>query len=104
MVDFDPHTTQQDVAYAIAEELVATGFEDVQEIGRGGFGVVFRCRQPSLDRTVAVKVLTADVDSENLARFFREQQAMGRVSGHPQIVTIHDVGKTASGRPFIVMQ
>ncbi|TSD40397.1 protein kinase [Rhodococcus sp. KBS0724] len=104
MGDFDPLSTQQDVARVIAEELGATGFIDVHEIGRGGFGVVFRCRQPSLDRVVAVKVLTADVDSENVARFLREQRAMGRVSGHPHIVTVHDVGTTDSGRPFIVMQ
>lgn len=104
MSDFDPHSTQRDTARVIAEELIATGFADVRAIGRGGFGVVFRCRQPALDRVVAVKVLTADVDSESKARFLREQRAMGRVSGHPHIVTVHDVGTTGSGRPFIVMQ
>jgi serine/threonine-protein kinase PknK len=52
---------------------------------------------------VAVKVLTADLDPDNLDRFIREQRAMGRLSGHPHIVTVLQVGTTVSGRPFIVM-
>ncbi|WAM12304.1 protein kinase domain-containing protein [Rhodococcus sp. JS3073] len=84
-------------------ELGGAGFADVQEVGRGGFGVVYRCTQSELDRTVAVKVLTVDLDEENRARFFREQQAMGRLTGHPNIVNILQVGATDSGLPYIVM-
>lgn len=86
-----------------AVELGSAGFDDVQEIGRGGFGVVYRCMQADLDRPVAVKVLTVDLDEENRSRFFREQQAMGRLTGHPNIVNILQVGATDSGCPFIVM-
>jgi non-specific serine/threonine protein kinase len=86
-----------------AAELGSAGFDDAKEIGRGGFGVVYRCTQADLDRTVAVKVLTVDLDEENRARFFREQQAMGRLTGHPNIVNILQVGATGSGRPYIVM-
>ncbi|AWK76273.1 hypothetical protein CBI38_32945 (plasmid) [Rhodococcus oxybenzonivorans] len=86
----------------IAAELASVGFVEAEEVGHGGFGVVYRCRQPTLDRTVAVKVLTTDRDSENLARFFREQHAMGRLSGHPNIVTIHQTGTLHSGQPYIV--
>ncbi|MEU6558290.1 protein kinase domain-containing protein [Nocardia nova] len=86
-----------------AVELSASGFEDAEEIGHGGFGVVFRCTQPALDRTVAVKVLTAELDADNQARFFREQKAMGRLTGHPNIVTVLQVGVTATGRPYLVM-
>ncbi|WP_172651790.1 protein kinase domain-containing protein [Rhodococcus opacus] len=86
-----------------AAELAGTGFDDVQEIGRGGFGVVYRCTQAELDRTVAVKVLTVELDEENRARFFREQRAMGRLTGHPNIVNILQVGSTDSGLPYIVM-
>ena len=103
MAEGDPHATQQNVASGIAAELRNAGFDDITEVGHGGFGVVYRCTQPSLDRTVAVKVLTSDLDSDNLDRFVREQRAMGRLSDHPQIVTIHEVGTTATGRPFIVM-
>ncbi|OOL32986.1 protein kinase, partial [Rhodococcus rhodochrous] len=86
-----------------AAELADAGFDEVREIGRGGFGVVYRCAQAELDRTVAVKVLTVDLDEENRARFLREQRAMGRLTGHPNIVNILQVGATASGRPYLVM-
>jgi serine/threonine-protein kinase PknK len=59
MADIDSHSTQRDLVPEIAPELRDAGFEGVAEIGRGGFGVVYRCAQPRLDRTVAVKVLTA---------------------------------------------
>ncbi|MCL2533505.1 MAG: protein kinase [Nocardiaceae bacterium] len=103
MTDRDPSRTQRDVAPAVAAELAVAGFEDAHEIGRGGFGVVYRCAQPALDRTVAIKVLTGDLDDDSRARFLREQQAMGRMTGHPQIVGVLHVGTTDSGRPYIVM-
>ncbi|WP_172652710.1 protein kinase domain-containing protein [Rhodococcus opacus] len=103
MAEFDPLETQREVAHPVTAELSTAGFEDADEIGRGGFGVVYRCRQATLDRTVAVKVLTSDLDSENLERFFREQRAMGRLTGHPNIVNVLEVGMTDSGRPYIVM-
>src|SRR5271163_3462719 len=103
MADVDQHASPRDLFPHIPAELRDAGFEDVAEIGRGGFGVVYRCAQPMLDRAVAVKVLTADLDSDNLARFLREQRVMGRLSGHPHIVHVFQVGVLASGRPFIVM-
>ncbi|WKN60356.1 protein kinase (plasmid) [Rhodococcus opacus] len=104
MVNGDPLETQRDVASAVVAELTTAGFAEVHEIGHGGFGLVYRCGQPSLDRTVAVKVLTANLDEDNRARFFREQRAMGRLTGHPNIVNVLHIGTTASGRPYIVMQ
>ena len=62
MADVDPPATQPDVTTVAAAELRAAGFTDIHQIGRGGFGVVFRCAQRSLDRMVAVKVLTADLE------------------------------------------
>ena len=103
MADADPQATQRNVLADIPAELCTAGFDDVVEIGHGGFGVVFRCVQPLLDREVAIKVFTADLDPDNVDRFLREQRAMGRLSGHPHIVTIFQVGTTARGRPYIVM-
>ena len=103
MADVDSHATQRGLAPDIPAELRDAGFDDVAEIGHGGFGIVYRCVQPVLDRKVAVKVLTSDLDPDNLDRFMREQRAMGRLSGHPHIVQILEVGTTATGRPFIVM-
>ncbi|MBV6756894.1 serine/threonine-protein kinase [Rhodococcus opacus] len=101
MSDFAAPDAQDSV---IAAELAAEGYENVTVIGRGGFGVVFRGFQRALERTVAVKVLTADLHATNVERFLREQRAMGRLSGHPNIVNIFHFGTTGSGRPYIVMQ
>ncbi|MFC9790078.1 protein kinase [Rhodococcus sp. NPDC127528] len=103
MTDSDPLRTQRDVAAAVADELGAVGFGEAEEIGRGGFGVVYRCTQPALERTVAVKVLTAELDDQNRERFLREQRAMGRLTGHPNIAGVLQVGATDSGRPYLVM-
>ncbi|MDI9918344.1 protein kinase [Rhodococcus sp. IEGM 1379] len=103
MNDNDPFQTRRDLLPFLVDELGAEGFDDAREIGRGGFGVVYRCVQTGLDRTVAVKVLTADLDEENRVRFFREQRAMGRLTGHPNIVGVLQVGATDTGRPYLVM-
>ncbi len=87
----------------MAAELAAAGFVDAVEAGRGGGGVVYRCFQPSLGRSVAVKVLASDLDEDDRERFLREGYAMGALSGHPNIANILQVGVTESGRPFIVM-
>ncbi|MFC9550356.1 protein kinase [Rhodococcus sp. NPDC056960] len=101
--DGDPNRTQRGTDTATTDELRAAGFDDAREIGRGGFGVVYRCTQSALDRTVAVKVLLGDLDEENRARFLREQRAMGRLTGHPNVVSVLAVGLTESERPFLVM-
>ena len=101
----DPLPTQADVHAGIPAELVAAGFArtrgDRPRRIRGGVSL-----QPKrdLDRVVAVKVLTADLEPDDLERFVREQVAMGKLSGHPHIVNIFQVGTTASGRPYIWMQ
>ena len=102
-MDSDPFKTQRDAGSAVVTELRAAGFDDAIEVGSGGFGIVFRCTQVGLDRTVAVKVLTAELDA-NRERFLREQRAMGRLTGHPNIVGVLQVGETESGHPYLVMQ
>ena len=87
----------------IAAELAAAGFTDAVEVGRGGSGVVYRCYQQSLGRSVAIKVLASDLDEDDRERFLREGYAMGALSGHPNIANILQVGVTESDRPFIVM-
>lgn len=104
VAEHDPYATQRDVGVDLAAELADAGFDDAREIGRGGFGVVYRCYETALDRPVAVKVLTSHMDPDNLERFLREQRAMGRLSGHPNIVNVMQVGTTRTGRPYLVMQ
>jgi serine/threonine-protein kinase len=72
-------------------------YEIIGEIARGAMGVVYKARDPLIDRTVAIKTVnigTHDVEAETYERrFFREGKAAGRLN-HPNIVTIHDVGRT----------
>jgi ATP/maltotriose-dependent transcriptional regulator MalT len=106
MAERDLVSTQRSQPPAIDEqELEAIGFARPRVIGRGGFGVVYLCQQCALDRAVAVKVLASTIDSDpdNVERFLREQQAMGKISGHPNVVQVLQVGTTEAGHPFIVM-
>ncbi|GAA3578434.1 hypothetical protein GCM10022197_39810 [Microlunatus spumicola] len=74
-------------------------------LARGGFATVWQARQESLDRLVAVKVDTRTLDSEaEQRRFLTEARTAGGLSGHPGIVTVHDAGVLADGRPYLVME
>ncbi len=84
-------------------DLGIEGLEDAVLIGHGGFGQVFRARQPRLNRSVAVKVLTATLEGPAQERFEREGFAMGTLAGHPNIVQVLGVGTTSSGRPYLLM-
>jgi ATP/maltotriose-dependent transcriptional regulator MalT len=99
----NPDDTQRSPVSGIVAELEAEGYHDAEPVGRGGFGVVYRCNEPSLDRVVAIKVLSSDQDDVDLEHFDREQRAMGRVSGHPNIVPVLHSGLTFAVRPYIVM-
>ncbi|HZM00629.1 MAG TPA: serine/threonine-protein kinase [Planctomycetota bacterium] len=78
-------------------------FELGEEIGRGGFGIVYRARQVSLDRPVAVKVLFRHLvhTDDQLSRFEREARAAARLD-HPAIVSVYAWGQ--SGEDFFIAQ
>jgi serine/threonine protein kinase len=80
------------------------GYDDLTEVGRGGFGIVYRASQVEFNRTVAVKVLTGVFDESARGRFERERRALGSLSGHPNIVTVYAAGFTSDGRPYIAME
>ena len=73
-------------------------------LGRGGMGVVYKARQKSLNRLVALKLLAPErvQDAKFAERFAREAQALATLN-HPNIVTIHDFGQ-AGGFYFLLME
>ena len=86
---------------ALAKPGTGSRYELLEEIGRGGMGLVFRGRDCELDREVAIKVTawSTEADAERLRA---EAQTLARLE-HPGIVPVHDVGRLADGRVFTVM-
>jgi serine/threonine protein kinase len=84
-------------------------YEVLTELGRGAMGVVYKARDPKINRIVAVKTISLAgqepaEEKDYRERFIREAEAAGRVS-HPGIVTIFDVGEEPETRaPYIVME
>lgn len=80
------------------------GHEVRDLVARGGMGAVYRATQSALEREVAVKVMTRDVGSpEMAARFRREAIVLGKLE-HPNIVPVHDVGVDEDGQLFYTMK
>ena len=125
----DPSTPENDANLsALGRELLGTGgskpsgpwvpptaeelhkllpqYEIVKMLGRGGMGAVYMGRQISLDRPVAIKILSnalEEADASFAERFKNEAKAMGKLT-HPGIVAVHAFGETEGGLLYIVME
>ncbi len=78
-------------------------FEIIKVLGRGSFGTVYRCRDPILDRDVAIKVPRfVNDDKDEFDRFLHEAKAAAKLK-HPNIVAVFESGED-SGHPFIVSE
>lgn len=106
----DPSRNSQPGPWAApsVEELQAElpQYEVLEILGRGGMGAVYKARQKSLNRLVAIKVLPpalVEGDGTFAERFQREAQTMGQLK-HPAIVAVHDSGATNDGLLYYVME
>jgi eukaryotic-like serine/threonine-protein kinase len=72
-------------------------FEVLAEIGRGAMGIVYKAKDPMLERVVAIKTINMGMDRDGAEmyekRFYQEARAAGGLN-HPNIVTVYDIGKT----------
>lgn len=81
------------------------GYTYLGGLGAGGFADVFLYHHHNLKRDVAIKVLRPNVQRPDARRAFKvEANLMARVSRHPYIVTVYDVGDAPDGRPFMAME
>jgi predicted Ser/Thr protein kinase len=102
IVDGDPRANPPFSPEEIAGKF--PGFEILECLGRGGMGVVYKARQKSLNRIIAIKILAPERGGETrfAERFAREAEFLAKLN-HPHIVTIHDFGETA-GLFYLVME
>jgi hypothetical protein len=99
----DPSATLPAGVQPLAGALEVPGYELTDELGRGGMGVVYRARQISLNRLVALKMLPGGAYSENeLVRFLAEAEVVAAIR-HPHVVQVYEFGQCGS-RPYFAME
>jgi eukaryotic-like serine/threonine-protein kinase len=81
------------------------GMSNLSVLARGGYATVYRAMQDSVGREVAIKMENRTLETaRDQARFLREARAAGRMSSHPHVVDLFDVGVTVDRHPYLIME
>ncbi|MDH3653848.1 MAG: serine/threonine protein kinase [Myxococcales bacterium] len=108
--EYCPHdgsllVTDADIADPLLGSVLLEQFRIDEQIGTGGMGTVYRARQTTVDRDVAIKVLKAELARDEQAVFRFEREARLAISlDHPNLVRVFLSGRLADGRLYIVME
>jgi serine/threonine-protein kinase len=103
MTDSDTKAVPDPGGYCVGD-VIAGKYRLDAMLGEGGQALVWRARNLPLEADVAIKLLRPDHDDRDPAhRLLREARAAARL-GHPAIVRVFDLGETAAGEPFLVME
>lgn len=99
------YSSPEPAASAVPLPPNAGRFQILDEIARGGMGVVYRAHDPAVNRSVAVKVLQERFRKHAVAisRFIEEGQITGQLQ-HPGIPAVHEIGTLPDGSPFLAMK
>jgi tetratricopeptide (TPR) repeat protein/tRNA A-37 threonylcarbamoyl transferase component Bud32 len=93
---------REKVSSSVPEHLQNGRYAVLKKLGEGGKGVVYKARDTVLNRVVAIKMLKTGVtEGEGYSRFLTEAQAVGKLN-HPNVVSIHDIGKEDSKQFFVL--
>jgi serine/threonine protein kinase/formylglycine-generating enzyme required for sulfatase activity len=101
-------TKPEDAARVPAEPAAAVpqglgAYEILDELGRGGMGIVYKAQHRELKRLVAIKmVLAGGLERDEVSRFLREAEAVAQLE-HPNIIQVHEIGRH-QGRPFFSLE
>lgn len=88
----------------LAGTLLASRYEFLEVLGAGGLGIVFKARQPVIEKLVAIKMLRSGLlHADTIERFKREGKFVSRLDHH-NIANVYDFGVTERGQPFMVME
>jgi serine/threonine-protein kinase len=103
-VSLEPPQDGRGAVAALRESLLPERYRVLEQVAVGGMGSIWLAEDALLGRRVAVKILAEQFAAQPLfvKRFEREARTAAALSGHPNVITIYDVGEHA-GRPFIVM-